>query len=131
MSPFLEAKAVYEREPCRREFFEDVCLHLMHGFVFSTPEFFIMGRPVLSSAPAEMVVTPSVQWPRESCDCWHIYLFAGDMTKAWTILPWQLPKISFERKNELRFYRFRDIRRLSLTPTHDALRRGPARHPAP
>src|SRR5689334_6772592 len=53
MTPFLQAAAVYEREPCARTFEEDLYLHLMHGTVISTPEVFAMVRPVFSRWPVE------------------------------------------------------------------------------
>jgi len=95
---------VFEREPCARTFAEDLALHFEHGFVFSTPDYFIMGRPVPKDAPAEDIVNPAIVFPRAICDCWHCYLFAGDMAAALAVLPWALPWISFERKNELRIY---------------------------
>ncbi len=113
MIPYEEAKAVYSREPCKRTFDEDVLLHLQFGFIFSTPEFFIMGRPVDSTAPAADVVNPGVSFPPESCDCWHIYLMAGNCGKAWSIMPWHLPLVSWERRNELRFYSAKEVERLS------------------
>ena len=52
--------------------------NLAHGFVFSTPAFFIMGR--------------------QSDYCtWFIEAFAGDMGKAWDILPYPLEWIAYYR----------------------------------
>lgn len=112
-SPFQAALAVYESEPCKRSFWDDMTLHLMSGFVYSTPDFFVMGRPVLSTALPMFVVDPRVKYERHQADCWHVYLMAGDMRKAWDILPWEYPLISFERLNKLRFYDLAEVRRLS------------------
>jgi hypothetical protein len=113
MTPYAEAAAVYDREPCARCFAADLALHLAGGFVFSTPKFFIMGRAVRRDAPLACIVDPAFAFARESADCWHVYLMAGDVAAAWSVLPWSLPWISFERKNELRVYSLSDIRRLS------------------
>lgn len=113
MTPFESAKAVYEKEVCARDFWTDLTLHHMHGFVFTTPDFFVMGRPVVKEADPGMIIDPSVQFARRACDCWHIYLFSGDMKAAWDRLPWELTFISLERRNELRFYKLEEIRRLS------------------
>lgn len=113
MSPFEQAQAIYRREPCQRLFTEDLFSHLQRGFVFTTPEFFIMGRGVVKGAPQSDIVNPSVIFRREDWDCWMIYLMAGDMAKAWGILPWPLKWFAFERKNELRFYPADQIARLS------------------
>jgi len=111
--PYEEAKSVYEREPCKRTFEEDLLTHLRYGFVFSTPQFFIIGRPVNSKAGAPAIVDPDIRFDEARCDCWHIYLMAGNFSKAWEIMPWKLPLISFERKNELRIYSLDEIKRLS------------------
>jgi hypothetical protein len=114
VTPVELAMQVYQREPCARSYDEDLYLHFINGFVFSTPEFFIMGRAVVSTEDHSEIVNPAVSFPRVRCDCWHIYLMAGDTAKAWSIMPWPLPLFSFERRNELRFYQSERIRKLSL-----------------
>ena len=52
-------------------------VNLQFGFVFSTPDFFIMGRPM--------------------GDTWFIEAMAGDMSRAWDILPYPLPYIAWQR----------------------------------
>jgi hypothetical protein len=47
MTPIEQAAAVYEREHCPRTLREDLELHLLNGYVFSTPTCFLMGRPVV------------------------------------------------------------------------------------
>lgn len=113
MSPYEQARAVYQREHCPRTFDQDLELHLRNGFVFSTPDFFIMGRHVFSKAPVSLIVDPANHFHRDVCDCWHIYLFAGNIAKAFAIEPWPLSLFSMERKNELRFVPADSIRRLS------------------
>lgn len=112
MTPIDLARRVYRLEPCARTFEEDMGWHLNHGFVYSTPDFFVMGRPVKSGAKPEIIVSLE-RFPATVCDCWHVYLMAGDMSKAWGILPWELPLVSIERRNVLKFYRLDSIRRLS------------------
>lgn len=116
MIPYDAAMAVYRNEPCARSFFDDFTLHMKHGFVFSTPDYFIMGRPVNSKAAEAQIVDPACTFKPEECDCWHVYLMAGDVTKVWNIMPYPLPKVSFERRNELRFYTLDSIRRIQTNP---------------
>jgi len=111
--PVELAAEVYQREGCARSFREDLELHLLNGFVFSTPEFFAMGRPVVKGADKALIVNPAELFPDAACDCWHVYLFSGAMTQAFNVIPWELPWFSFERGNELRFYPVSSIRRLS------------------
>ena len=108
-SPVELAAAVYEQEECVRSFREDLEAHLLHGYVYSTPEAFVMGRPVKKDAPREDIVNPWITFTDP--DCWHLYLFAGPFHAAFAAPPYQLPWVSFERKNHLRFYKWDDIER--------------------
>src|SRR6185436_18250051 len=98
MLPFEQAKAVYSKEPCRRSFETDLALHFEFGFVFSTPRFFCMGRPVQRSAPHGLILDPSYTFKPEECDTWLVWLMAGDVSAAWSVLPWPLPWLCFERR---------------------------------
>lgn len=100
MTPAEEAAAVYEKEPCARTFREDVEAHMLCGYVVATPEVFAMFRPVRWSAGQEAIVNP---WHAHvGCDTWHIYLAAGDVEQIRAMLPYPLPYVAFERKNQLR-----------------------------
>jgi hypothetical protein len=118
MSPLMMARLVYQKEECARTFEEDLKWHLENGFVFSRPDFFVMGRPVRSWDRQELI-TGLYRFPSGQCDCWHVYLMAGNVARAWGMLPWDLPTISYERNNVLRFHRLASMRRLSgsLLPT--------------
>jgi hypothetical protein len=113
MMPVEKAAEVYQLETCKRSFREDLEAHLLNGFVFSRPDFFIMGRPVIKAASYEEITDPTFRFPSANCDTWHIHLMSGNMVKAWAIMPWELPWFAWERKNELRFYSVSAIRRLS------------------
>ncbi len=119
MTPFRQAVEAHARDHGPRSFEEDLVLHLQNGFVFSTPDFFIMGRPVVKSAEPALILDPAVRFPRDKCDCWLVYLAAGNLGKAWSILPWELPWLCFERKNDLRFQELDRIRRLSTVAPHE------------
>lgn len=112
-TPYEKAREVYEREPCKRSFEEDMRLHMLGGFVFSRPDLFIMGRPVVSLAEAGRIVDPAYHFEWGLCDCWHVHLCAGNIVRAFALMPWPLPLVSFERKNDLRFYAMASIERLS------------------
>jgi len=105
MTAFEMAREVYRWEECARSFGEDLNLHLAHGFVFVTPDVFLMARPVIKNAPKDQILSPWIQFPR--ADCWHVWLAAGHGALA--VLanyePYPLPWISFERNNRLRFYK--------------------------
>lgn len=113
MTPYEEAAKVYAKEACLRSLFEDVHLHLLNGYVISRPDFFIMGRHVNSKADPAKITEPTWLFHPDECDCWHIALMTGDVARCFAALPWPLPLVSFERKNDLRFYPLESIRRLS------------------
>lgn len=112
MTPYEEAAAVYDREPCARSFREDLELHLLNGYVLSGPEFFVLARPVNSQDTVERMVDPAWVWPVEDCDAWWIYLFAGDLKQALGHFPFPMKWIGWERQNALRWYRWRTVERI-------------------
>ena len=107
MSPFEQAREVYLREPCARTFEEDLILHLRFGYVISTPEVFLMFRPVRRMADHDKIVNPMFRFMRPNC--WHVYLAAGDPTQFYKHFPFPLEWVSGERENKLRVYRFQKI----------------------
>lgn len=113
MKPLLEAISVYGKEACSRTFNEDISWFLEHGFVFSRPDFFVMGKPIIRGADSSQV-TGLYKFPSSDCDCWHIYLMAGNIAPMFSIMPWPLPWVSFERGNELRYYQTESIHRLAV-----------------
>lgn len=104
MTPYTLARSVYDAEPCARTFEVDLIAHLALGYVVSTPEVFAMFRPVHRDG-GEGIVDPFVSFPDP--DCWHIYLAAGDISLIHGFIPHPLPWVSWERKNRLRFHRYR------------------------
>ena len=124
MTPAELAAAVYQQEPCARSFREDLEAHLLHGYVFSTPDVFLMIRPVDRGWRDQIVdPTKNPEWikPWSPPDCWHVYLAAGDIQEMWKFLPYPLEFVSYERSNRLRIVRFQQFRRLCSTlPTFTA-----------
>ena len=103
MTPYDQARAVYARETCARTFDEDLRLHLKFGYVFSTPDLFVMGRPVRKDAGYDQITDPRVQFSEP--DTWWVYLASGDIKNLCSLLPYPLSSIGWERDNVLRIYR--------------------------
>lgn len=113
-TPWERARAVYADGKSPRSFEHDLVLHFEHGFVFATPQYFVMGRPVKSSAPTGEILNPEITWPRDECDCWHVWLcIAPDMLTVMRLMPWHLPKVSFERSHELRLLEMERIKQFN------------------
>jgi hypothetical protein len=112
MTPVERAAAIYKRERCTRSFRDDLEIHLLHGFVFSRPDYFVMGRPVISTAPENDIVDPLFQFHSADCDAWHVALFSGNIMRALHVMPWRLELMTMQRSNELRIYKLSEIERL-------------------
>jgi hypothetical protein len=97
-SPIDLIREEYRLHPREESFQVYLDWHIENGFVFSTPQFFIMGR----AANRESLERNSEVWscPRELQDCWYVFAASGNLSKAWDILPYELPYIAFERMEE-------------------------------
>ena len=121
MTPYAQTVADWQARPrpYSLRHYEDV--HKRQGFLFSTPEFYVMGRPVRKYAPMEQILDVEHVFATGTCDCWYVFLMAGDTRKAWSILPYELPWMCWQRDNdpldELRFYETRRLMRLSGVAT--------------
>lgn len=95
--------------------------HFQYGFLFSTPEFFVMGRPVMRGARAELIRDPSATFDGMAVDAWWVHGAVGNLRAMWDVMPAALPYLGFERWDDNpRFYPIETLRRLSI-PTDDQL----------
>ena len=89
MSPYEKIAQKYFDNPQEAPFGDYVEWFLRNGYVFSTPEYFVMGKNCRRLAPVEAVQS----------------------------MPYKLPWIAFERlidnKRDLRFYETADLKRLT------------------
>ncbi len=111
MSPAGKAFKVYQEEECSHSFLEMLELCLAEGYVHSTPEYFVAAREVSSIWDTQQIVNPlceenHIKNLTQDLDCWHIHLMAGDMAEATKQFPHDHKLISFERRNQIRFYDF-------------------------
>lgn len=102
MTPFEQARTVYDHESCARTFAEDLQLHLHHGYVVSTPTTFAMARPVGRHWSYKSLADPSMVDPQGNC--WWIWMLSGELREALSWLPDQREWIGYERKNVPRFF---------------------------
>lgn len=77
------------------DFKEELEAHLLHGFVFSTPDLFLMGRTV----PRGVDVSDLWQtWPKAECDAWFVWVGVGDAHALLALMPFPLPWIGWQRQ---------------------------------
>lgn len=99
MSPIDRCAVAFATHGC--DFADALERNYQQGFVFATPDFFIMGRELDGG--------------------WFIEGMAGDMSKAWSILPYELPSVTFQRfDNELRSLPLAVVKRLTYHETSTA-----------
>lgn len=122
-TPYEAIMAQYHARPEEKPFEWYVDWHLRNGFVFGTPNFFVMGFPCHQTA---LVVAGAAGPHRMHLadargDCWYISAMAGNMHAAWSVLPWPTPWMAWDRdlggEKELRFHATERIRSLSGPPT--------------
>jgi hypothetical protein len=116
MSPYDKLAEAYARNP-QADSFENYVLWLARsGFVFARPDFFAMGRPVVRAAARDLILDVAHLFPSASCDAWFIHAAAGNMSRMWSIMPWELGWIGFTRINdplsELQFFPTERLKRL-------------------
>lgn len=115
MSPFEQMKRKYRDNPQERSFDVYLDWHMRHGFVFATPDFFVMGRAAAKGILERVGVALQPVEP-EFQDTWYVHAMAGDLRLVWSILPWPLPYVAFERlrggRRELTVLQTDRIRRL-------------------
>ena len=82
MTPFEQIQELYRKYLPDSVFLDDLEIFIEAGYVISTPEVFAMGHPE----------------PHESV--WHVFAFAGDLSKALPLFPYSLKWIEFARRGK-------------------------------
>lgn len=90
------------------------------GALFSSPDAFIMGRPVNSTLPDEDIVNLKDLHPEyedigltDAHDAWHVIYASGDLRHFFDKAPYPLPYVLWQRDGvgKLRRYKFNTIKR--------------------
>ena len=84
-------------ETSPRSFEEDFSFYLLHGYVYSGDDMFVMARPV-SSRDIGFALDYKFTFKPETWDTWFVYLGCGDaVTRFFNIAPIPLPFVSWHR----------------------------------
>ena len=96
LTPYEQAQELFLLHPEEGTFADTLVDHLASGYVFSTPDTFLMGKPVN--------------------DGWFVHTLCGDMQKAIELMPYFLPWIAFVRHHNgaKRFVKVRTVRLKAL-----------------
>lgn len=93
MNALLQAYALYEGQD--RTFHEDLAAFLHTGRVYITPTAVMLAKAVPSGMELHK---PWDQWDESKCDCWLIWLAAGDLGEFFRYAPFPLPWICWARR---------------------------------
>lgn len=111
MTPIEEILALYTQYPQPQTFEEDLAAYLRTGYVFSTPEVFLMGRAIDKNSTAELIANPWHAFPREEQNCWLVFAASrieSNIFKSKQFLqfvPYYLSWLAFQRRGKaLKFY---------------------------
>lgn len=107
-TPFQIARAWHRCDPDNDPWEDVLSAHLIAGYVVSTPEVFLLFRPVDSRANPIEFDCPWVTYSKP--DQWHIYLAAGELSQFEQWIPPIYDRISAVRKNRLRVWDRADMR---------------------
>lgn len=102
MKPSDQMWKLYNSDPRKgcEEAQWDIEMHMAYGYLISTPKFIAMARPVRKDWPHERIADIRQTEPRETADCWFIWLLCGNMKEAVKHLPYSLPWIGFARRGK-------------------------------
>ena len=117
MTPYETIAQKYYDNPQEAPFGDYVEWFLRNGYVFNTPDYFIMGKNCRKMSPDDHICDCEHVYDINDSDCWYVFAMAGNLPEALKCMPKDLPWIAFERlidkKRELRFYQTADIKRLT------------------
>jgi hypothetical protein len=105
MTPYMEAKIVYEAHPPSDYYsFDEFAISwAKRHYLLSTPSVFALVKPVCHTDPVEKIwgLHPKPSGPP---DTWLFYLFAGDLAEAWPSLPFLLDYAMWHRSKKGQTY---------------------------
>ena len=112
-TPFEKVLAMYEYEgeSLGYSFAMDLEYYLSNGYVFASPHYFVMLRPIDSSVLESGRFDPFQRFAASKCDTWYVHMFSGNMRMAMSKLPYSLSMVGFARRNILRLYELRSFRK--------------------
>lgn len=110
MTPYLTARKVHEADPENVPWEEVIAGNGQLGVVIIMPDLFLAMRPIVFGASLDDINDPCSGWDSRHVDCWHVYLAAGDLSRFFDFCPYELPLVSFVRKNRLHFQNFHRLK---------------------
>ena len=103
MSILVKAKELYDQ--CGIDMNADIAAYAAHGYVFITPDSFLLGKAVNSKSE----VHPADQWNVENPDAWYVNMAVGDVKDFISKIPYPLPLVGWMRETKKQPMRWYDL----------------------
>lgn len=101
MSALLAARSLFANS--KQDFETQLGWYLQHGVVISTPDRFLMAKPIHAARGDD-------EWAVKDADAWYVHVAVGHGCLRWWLqqAPYSLPKLAWRRMkdpaNSLRVY---------------------------
>lgn len=118
MTPYETALRYYESHVSVEQFHNDIDAIGSNpsGYLYKTPELFVIAKPTSSGLPREKLEDPGYHTPEGEGDTWFIHMFAGDFSDLHAFCPYPLPHVAWGRLR-------RDVTFLAWDTVVDQLKR--------
>ena len=107
MNILAQAKDLYDK--CGIDMNRDIATYAAHGYVFITPNSFLLGKAVNSKSD----IHPQDQWNVENPDAWYVSMAVGcGVSEFIQRIPYPLPLVGWMRQlksQRVRWYNFKRI----------------------
>jgi hypothetical protein len=99
-TPVHQAYDLYAAHP-DMDFNEDFSNHVARGgYVIMTPQVCVMARPIRRNWTSARIADTGQVEPRETADCWFVWLLCGSLKEAVKHLPYALPWVGFSQRGQ-------------------------------
>jgi len=118
MSPIDKLRSAYQRYSPHRSLEEDVGTFIRCHYLFATPHFVALGKPVKKGADKELIIQPGYVFPVSDADTWFLFAYAGRIMDLFAFIPFELRWLAWERRGAcLRYWTLEQFKQ-RCTPIH-------------
>ena len=112
MNPPDELRSLYNRFSRHRDFGSDLETFLALHYVFATPDYIVLAKPVIKGSPEADIIEPTFLFCLEQCDTWFIFACACSKKDFVAFIPFDLTWIAWQRSGaRLRYWTLEHFRK--------------------
>ena len=106
MNILAQAKDLYDK--CGIDMSADIAAYCAHGYVWISPNSFLLAKPVSSKSETP----PADQWNVEDADAWYVNMAVGDVKDFINKIPYPLPLVGWMRETKNQPIRWYDLKKI-------------------